>query len=192
MPPLTAIYDACVLYPAPLRDFLLRLALTDLFRARWTADIHDEWMRQVLTNRPDLTYAQLLRTRQLMDAHVRDCLVQGYQLLIPQLHLPDPKDRHVLAAAICAQARVIVTFNVRDFPPAVLAPYGVEAQPPDAFIMPWLEVAPAQVCAAAEEQRRSLRNPPKSIDAFLAILLRQQLPATVARLRAVCYETESV
>ena len=192
MPPLTAIYDACVLYPAPLRDLLLRLALTDLFHARWTADIHDEWMRQVLANRPDLTHAQFLRTRQLMDAHVRDCLVEGYHALIPQLHLPDPKDRHVLAAAIRAQASVIVTFNIRDFPPEVLAPYGVEVQPPDAFIMQWLEVAPAQVCVAAEEQRRSLRNPPKSIDEFLAILLRQQLPATVARLRAVCYGTGRV
>ena len=190
MPPLTAIYDACVLYPAPLRDLLLRLALADLFRARWTADIHDEWIRQVLANRPDLTHAQLLRTRRLMDAHVRDCLVEGYQVLIPQLHLPDPKDRHVLAAAIRAQARVIVTFNRRDFPPGILVPYGVEAQHPDPFIAQWLDIAPAQVCAAAEAQRRSLRNPPKSVDEFLAILLRQGLPETVARLRTACYNSE--
>jgi hypothetical protein len=51
----TAIYDACVLYPAPLRDFLMELALTDLFRARWSEDIQQEWMRNVLKNRFDLS-----------------------------------------------------------------------------------------------------------------------------------------
>ena len=55
----TALYDACVLYPAPLRDLLLQLALTGLFRARWSATIHDEWTRNVLLDRPDLTAAQL-------------------------------------------------------------------------------------------------------------------------------------
>ena len=73
-----AVYDACVLYPAPLRDLLMHLALTDLFRARWTADIHEEWMRSVLRDRPDLSREKLERVRGLMDAHVRDCLVTGY------------------------------------------------------------------------------------------------------------------
>lgn len=59
-------YNACVLYPAPLRDLLMRLALTDRFRARWTEDIHEEWIRNVLVNRPDLTREQLDRTRTLM------------------------------------------------------------------------------------------------------------------------------
>lgn len=51
----TAVYDACVLYPAPLRDLLMHLALSDLFRAKWTNEIHDEWIRNVLKDRPDLT-----------------------------------------------------------------------------------------------------------------------------------------
>ena len=96
----TAVYDACVLYPAQLRDFLMRLALTGLFRARWTDDIHAEWMTSLLDNRPDLTREQLERTRNLMDANVLDCKVEDYQLLIPSLNLPDPNDRHVLAAAL--------------------------------------------------------------------------------------------
>lgn len=96
----TALSDACVLYPAPLRDLLMHLALTDLFRAKWTDQIHDEWIRSVLEQRPDLRREQLERTRQLMNAHVRDCLVTGYEDLIPALSLPDPDDRHVLAAAI--------------------------------------------------------------------------------------------
>ena len=85
----TAILDACVLYPAPLRDLLMHLALTDLFRAKWTEAIHEEWIRSVLENRPDLTRGQLERTRQLMDAHVRDCIVTDYEDLIPALTLPD-------------------------------------------------------------------------------------------------------
>ena len=72
----SVIYDASVLYSAPLRDFLLWLALADLFKARWTDKIHDEWMRNVLLNRPDLTLAQLTRTKNLMNANVRDCLVK--------------------------------------------------------------------------------------------------------------------
>lgn len=56
-----AVYDACVLYPAPLRDLLMHLAVSDLFRARWTTRIHDEWMRNLLANRTDLTRAQLER-----------------------------------------------------------------------------------------------------------------------------------
>lgn len=78
----SVLYDACVLYPAPLRDFLMHLALTDLFRAKWTNQIHDEWIRNVLKNRKDLTIEILDKTRQLMNSHVRDCLVEGYQDLI--------------------------------------------------------------------------------------------------------------
>ena len=91
----TAVYDACVLYPAPLRDLLMRLAVTDLFRAKWTEAIQDEWTRSVLRDRPDLSADQLQRTRTLMNDNVRDCLVTGYEELIPALHLPDPDDRHV-------------------------------------------------------------------------------------------------
>lgn len=63
--PFTVIYDACVLYPAPLRDLLMQLALTGAYRARWSEQIHDEWTRNVLKNRPDLTSAQLDRTVEL-------------------------------------------------------------------------------------------------------------------------------
>lgn len=113
----TVIYDACVLCPAPLRDLLMRLALTDLYRARWTDMIHDEWTRNVLRRRPDLKAEDLERTRSLMNAHVRDSLVTGFEHLIPSVELPDTDDRHVVAAAIHGGASVIVTFNLKDFPP---------------------------------------------------------------------------
>jgi hypothetical protein len=70
----TVVYDACVLYPAPLRDLLMRLALTDLYRARWSDQIHEEWITAVLRNRSDLSRQQLERTRSLMNAHVRDAI----------------------------------------------------------------------------------------------------------------------
>ena len=126
----TAILDACVLYPAPLRDLLMHLALTDLFRAKWTEAIHEEWIRSVLENRPDLTRGQLERTRQLMDAHVRDCIVTDYEDLIPALTLPDSDDRHVLAAAIRSSTNVIVTFNLDDFPLETLKKWGIERSTP--------------------------------------------------------------
>jgi predicted nucleic acid-binding protein len=131
----TALYDSCVLYPAPLRDLLMRLAMTDLFRAKWTDAIHEEWIRRVLEDRSDLIRPQLERTRELMNAYVRDCLVTNYEHLVKAIELPDPDDRHVLAAAIHGHADVIVTFNLDDFPAGVLQRYGVEALHPDQFIV---------------------------------------------------------
>ena len=96
----TVIYDACVLYPAPLRDLLMHLALTDLYRARWTDMIHDEWTQNLLQRRPDIRPEDLARTRRLMNDNVRDALISGFDHLIGAIQLPDPDDRHVLATAI--------------------------------------------------------------------------------------------
>lgn len=97
----TVLFDACVLYPAPLRDFLMHLAITDLFRAKWTDEIHDEWIRNLLKNRPDLTQERLQRTRDLMNSNVRDCLVSGYEDLIPSLTLPVRlQPRYVLSSKL--------------------------------------------------------------------------------------------
>lgn len=113
---LTVVYDACVLYPAPLRSFLLYLAMTGLYRARWTNDIHEEWMRSVQRDYPDVTRRQAEKIRDLMNAHVADCLVTGYEAIVPSLALPDSDDRHVLAAAICCEADIILTFNLNPEP----------------------------------------------------------------------------
>jgi predicted nucleic acid-binding protein len=180
---LTALYDACVLYPAPLRDLLMHLALTDLFRAKWTDEIHEEWIRSVLEDRRDLTRGQLERTRDLMNAHVRDCLVAGYEVLIPALSLPDPDDRHVLAAAIRCGADTIVTYNLNDFPAESLSKYDIDAQHPDDFIAGLLDIAPTEVCLAAKRHRASLKKPPRSVDEFLTTLETQGLVQTVSLLR---------
>lgn len=179
----TVLYDACVLYPAPLRSLLMYLAMTDLFRARWTDAIHEEWMRNVQKAYPDITRAQAERIRDLMNVHVRDCLVAGYEDLISGLTLPDPDDRHVLAAAIRARADVIVTASLADFPAEILARYGIEPLHPDDFIQRLLELAPAGVCGAAKQQRESLKNPPMTVEQYLQSLERQGLAQTVATLR---------
>jgi predicted nucleic acid-binding protein len=179
----TAVYDACVLYPAQLRDFLMRLALTGLFRARWTDDIHTEWMTSLLDNRPDLTREQLERTRNLMDANVLDCKIEDYRSLIPSLSLPDPNDRNVLAAAIKSRADVIVTFNFRDFPDRAIRHHGIEAQTPDTFTRHVLDLSPPLVCNAAREQREALKSPQMDTAAFLDSLEATGLPLTVAELR---------
>ncbi len=178
----SVIYDACVLYPAPLRDLLMQLALTDLFKARWTDHIHEEWIVALL-RRNKYDRKILERTRDLMDASVRDAKVVGYENLIDALVLPDPNDRHVLAAAIKAGANAIVTFNLKDFPSDVLASYGIEVIHPDEFIYYQIDLAPAIACSAIKRQRESLKNPPKAKDEFLAILQKQQLPLTVSALR---------
>ncbi len=130
-----ALYDANVLYPSTLRDVLIRVGLARLVQPKWTDRILDEVFNNLRANRPDLDPARLDRTRQLMNDAIRDVMVSSYEHLIGQLELPDPDDRHVLAAAIHAGAHVIVTRNLRDFPNDVLDPWGIDAQHPDVFLV---------------------------------------------------------
>lgn len=178
----TVLLDANVLYPAPMRDVLMQLAVTDLFKARWTTDIHREWIEALLRNEPHRDRAALERTRDLMDTSIRDCLVTGYERLIPSLELPDPDDRHVLAAAIVGRCDAIVTQNLKDFPAKALAPFQIETQHPDDFFCNQLSLAPGLVCSALRKVRARLNNPPKTAEEYLAILTQQGLVATVAEL----------
>ena len=161
----------------------MQLALTDLFRVKWTNRIHDEWIRNLLKNRPDLKKEQLEKTRRLMNAATRDCLVEGYDALIESIKLPDEDDRHVLAAAIHAHAGVIVTFNLKDFPPKALRPHKIEALHPDDFILRLIEMDSTSVCEAARTHRARLRNPSKSAEEYLSTLSDQGLVKTVEHLR---------
>lgn len=166
----TALFDACVLYSAPLRDMVLNLAMANVYHARWTEEIHEEWTENLLANRPDLNLSQVQRTRELMNKSVPDCLVTGYQSLIPSLSLPDPNDRHVLAAAIHANAATIVTQNLKDFPKEILQPYHIEAQHPDVFFVCQFNLNPISFCTALKRQRTNLKKPPVSVEDYLGIL----------------------
>lgn len=175
----TAFLDASVLYPAPLRDLLLELAVSDLYRAKWSDAVHEEWIRSVLQNRPDLTRAQLDRTRDLMNAHARDALVTDFEQLIGVIELPDPDDRHVLAAAIKGRADLIVTANLKDFPADKLDRWGSEAQHPDEFLTHQFHLSQPAFLQAVRTVRQRLKNPPKSVDDYLDTLRAQGLLATV-------------
>lgn len=135
-----------------------------------------------MKNRKDLTLDQLTRTRQLMDRAIDDCLVEGFDDLIPNLDLPDPDDRHVLAAAIVGKADVIVTYNLKDFPNKQISKYNVEAQHPDEFIHHLMDLSMPKVCASVKQVRARPKNPSKSIDEYLDTLLQQQLVKTVSAL----------
>lgn len=177
-----ALLDANVLYSAPMRDVLLQLAVTDIYHAKWSADIHREWIEALLRNETYLDRALLERTRDLMDTAVRDALVTGYESLIPTLALPDPDDRHVIAAAIVGRCDVIITQNLKDFPEHLVSPFGIEIQHPDEFLGNLLSLAPGAFCGAIQKVRARLKNPSYSVDEYLAILTQQGLVATVAEL----------
>lgn len=183
----TVVYDACVLYPAPLRDLLIRIANTGLVRARWTDRILDECFQGILEKRPDLKPEALDRTRQLMTQAVPDCLVTGYEGMIDGIRLPDPDDRHVVAAAIRCGAQLIVTFNLGDFPTDRLTPYNVEAQHPDDFVLDCVDLSPGTVVRILQDQLAALRNPPVELSTLLDTLRSLGLVQSVARLRELFY-----
>jgi predicted nucleic acid-binding protein len=177
------IYDACVLYPAPLRDLLIRLAQSGIVRARWSDQILDECFRSILEQRPDLKPHALARTRELMKEAVPDCMVNGHETMIDALLLPDPDDRHVLAAAIRAGAQAIVTFNLKDFPAQHLASYEVEATHPDDFVLDLLDLWPAAVANAVRDQATALKKPPMTPSEILDVLRNNGLVQSVAKFR---------
>ena len=148
-----------------------------------SAGIHVEWMRSVLADRPDLTEDMLDRTRAVMDRHFPEAVVTGYTARAAGLDLPDPDDVHVLAAAIEGRADLIVTRNLRDFPVDRLAPHGLTAQHPDAFIAARFDADPEAVPAAVRSRVAALRNPPRTANEHLAALERLGLVQTASLVR---------
>lgn len=177
--------DACVLYPAPLRDFLLHLAAEGLYMPKWTDRVHEEWTRNLLINRPDLTITQLDKTVGAMNRAFPDALVVLDETLLSSIQLPDPNDRHVVAGALRGTASIILTINLRDFPIAQLEGFGLEALHPDVFIRDLIELDSGAVSQAFYNQVANLRNPPMSPEAVLQTLHKNGLHETVARLSAL-------
>lgn len=179
----TVVFDANLMYPAPLRSFLMYLALSGEFRARWTEMIHDEWTRNLLKDRPKIDPEYLQTCRELMNSHVPGSVVTGFEPLIDAIQLPDPDDRHVVAAAIKTRAEAIITFNLKDFPEHAIAQYDIEAIHPDDFISSLIDLNVGAVIEAARRHRTALKNPPLTARDYLDSLQKQRLPKTVARLQ---------
>ena len=179
-----AFLDASVLYGAFPRDFFIRLALRQQFVPRWSARVQDEWTTALLRNRPDLKSAHIARTQRLMDAHLPDARVEGHEFLIDSLSLPDPDDRHVLAAAIHCGAEVIVTFNLRDFPAPVLAGFGIEAIHPDAFVLRLVKTSADAVIETLRRLEAAYADPPMSMTDILEAMRRSGLAGSANAIAA--------
>ena len=179
----TVVYDACVLYPAPLRDLFIRIAGSGIVRARWSRLILEEMTTSLLRDRNDLTREQLSRTVDLMAQAVPDGIVERFEPLIDVIELPDDDDRHVVAAAIRCGAQAIVTFNLKDFPDRDLERWHLEPKHPDEFLLDTIDLSQAVVVRCLTEQAASLRNPPVSIPEILVHLRNLGLVRSVSALQ---------
>jgi hypothetical protein len=180
----TVVLDACVLYPASLRDLLLTLSVDGVYGARWTDQIQNEWMRNLLANRPELSANALARTASLMNDAIDDARIINYEYLIDALTLPDPDDRHVLAAALVGHADAIVTFNLKDFPGRIMASHHMEALHPDDFLVAQYDLDPVSVLRAVKTCRLRMRKPPITAEEQVTALERQGLPQVSKILRS--------
>ena len=178
MPRQTVVLDANILFPAPLRDFFMHMGIADAVRICWSARIEDEWTRNVIAKRPDLEPSRVYRTAKRMNEAMPNALVSGFENIEATLELPDPDDRHVLAAAIQAGADVIVTKNLRDFPSQVLAHYDIQVMHPDKFVHELLQLEPEAAIVAIQNLQASLKSPPKSMFDVLATLEEQGMALT--------------
>lgn len=179
----TVLLDACVLYPAPLRDLLIQISFSDLYRIKWTSEIEREWVRALLARRPDLSEDKLRETCRAMRAAVSDYSADGYEALLPGLELPDENDVHVLAAAIHSRCDAIVTMNQRDFPDDLVAPHGLEVLHPDDFLYYQFAFSEATVITSVQKIRSRLNRPPISAQDYLDRLESIGLPRIASALR---------
>ncbi len=177
------VYDACVLFPASLRDFLIELATTGLFEARWTDLIHEEWIGNLLKQHKDLSREKLEYTKAMINKAVLNSVITNFETRIEGLELPDVNDRHILAAAIHGQAGQIVTLNLKDFPASDLEPHGIRAVHPDEFILELMDMDLPRVLTALVVCQKRLKNPPRSIKAHLERLSKAGLTSASEQLR---------
>ena len=155
---LTVVLDACVLVPMPLADTLLRLAAGPrLYLPKWSDQIMVEVTRTLQENFGLSPQKAMYRESEIR-RHFPEAWIDGYEDLIPAM-TNHPKDRHVLAAAARAGVKVIVTYNLKDFPSSSLAPYAITAQGPSAFLKSLYDMAPSAVIQTLETQAAAISQP---------------------------------
>lgn len=178
----TAILDANVLYPNTLRNLLLSLASDGIYHVKWTTEITQEWSRNLVADRPDIA-SKIDRLVELVNLSVQDCLVEGYEYIIPTIELSDLNDRHVVAAAVVGHADAIVTFNLKDFPAELIDKFGVDVQHPDDFLMNQLQLRQFDALEVMRKVRGRYRNPQLSAKEFIELVSRNGLPQTAQYLQ---------
>lgn len=167
---LVVFCDACVLYPAPIRDILMELAINDILQLKWSSRVLNEWINNLLKNRPDLSRAQLEKTTAAMNTALLDCLVENYETLEAELTLPDGNDRHVLAAAIISRSKLIVTANVKDFPNEYLSTFNIKACHPDDLLLSLAKKNKERFGVSVKSSYQKLKKPPQTLDQFIITL----------------------
>ncbi|QXT63478.1 PIN domain-containing protein [Tessaracoccus palaemonis] len=172
----SAVLDSCVMVPVALCDIHLRLAERLVFRPVWSERIISDARKAVLRIHPEIDPGRIGRRFQQMNEAFPDAEVHGHETLIDGLELPDPDDRHVLAAAIVSGADAIVTANLRDFPGGLWERFGVEIISPDDFLLNQLDMANRVVIAAIEEQAAATTHPSLTLDDLLGVLTRAGAP----------------
>lgn len=178
---LDAVLDACVLFPVVLCDTLLRIAERGIYRPHWSDEILGEVERSLVrSGKVAAPFAGRRVSR--MARTFPDSAVRGYTPLVPAM-TNDINDRHVLAAAVVAGARIIVTFNTHDFPLAALEPFDIEAQTPDQFLLSLLRRHTGQIAEVIAEQAAALSRPPLTV-AMVLDRLALHAPAFVAQMRS--------
>jgi len=180
------VLDACVLYPAPLRDLLLSLASKGLYKLKWSNIIQEEWSENLLNKRTDLKREQIKKTINAMNLAFPDAMTEGFEDLIPALNLPDKDDRHVLACAIRCNSKLIVTSNIKDFPSIELSKYDIEARTPDKFVADLIELDPELSCLALDELIARLRNPAKTREEVFSSLSKNGLSECIDKFDKLC------
>ena len=180
-PKFTVVLDACVLYPAPVRDILLSLADVGLFKPKWSDQIQEEWTRNLLNKRNDLSKKALKSTVEAMNRAFPDSNVEDYEELISAVNLPDENDRHVLACGIRCNADLIATFNLKDFPAKELDRYDIEVQNPDELISNLIDLNEDLACKAFLKMARRLKKPLKTKKQIIETLTKCRLKASAER-----------
>lgn len=170
-----ALLDANVLYPTVLREILVAVARAGLYTPLWSERILEEWARATVKLGPgaeEIARGEIA----VLKAEFPGASVRPREGLEARLHLPDPNDEHVLAAAIAGGAEVIVTFNAQDFPRHVLAEEGIGRMDPDQFLRGLWEKAPGAVKAAAEGVRLTAERLSGEPQPMRALLKRARVP----------------
>lgn len=170
------VLDACVLVPIALADTLLRIAEHELYRPLWSDRILAEAADAVLEVHPDIPPEQVGKRFAAMDEAFEDARVEGWEHLEATVTLPDPDDRHVVAAALRGRADAIITTNVRHYPTDTLEPLGIEVIHPNSFLLDQLDLAPRIVLDVLREQAANTHHPPLTPIDLIARLARAGVP----------------
>lgn len=168
-----AFLDTCAVYGVTVTDVLLRLADEGAFRPLWSEEVLEELRRNLVKNGVDPMAVG--RRIAAMTEHFPDAMVEGYGSLVEGMTC-HPKDRHVLAAAARANAEVLVTFNVKDFPPLSVAGLDIEVVHPDAFLLDQLDLYPGKTMRVLQSMVEIYDSPPLNMSDLLRILSSAGVP----------------